>query len=94
MKPFTEKEEDILTLWILEVEMAMNLGMVRLEHQRVALAISKFDNRAPERAFTSRRPSTLLFRIKYWRGRYKKVVKDYTVEIEDLNAKLACSGGF
>ena len=41
--------------------MAMNLGMVRLEHQRVALAISKLNNRAPEQAFTSRRPSTLLF---------------------------------
>ena len=94
MKPFTEKEKDNLTLWILEVEMAMNLGMVRLDHQRVALAISKLDNRAPERIFTSRRPSTLHFPDQVLAGRYKKVVKDYTVEIEDLNAKLACSGGF
>ena len=39
------QEDKTLTLWVPKVEMAMDSGLVSLEHQRVTLAISKLRER-------------------------------------------------
>ena len=43
VKNYSRKESENLILWILEIEMAMRSGLIKLDHQQVSLAISKLD---------------------------------------------------
>ena len=52
VKHYSGKDEENLTLWIREIELAMDSGLISLENQRVSFAISKLDGRAIEWALT------------------------------------------
>ena len=50
--PYSSIEEEDIILWIREVKIAHNSGMIRTEHQRVAMVINKLDGRAKKLALT------------------------------------------
>ena len=61
VKHYSGKQGENITLWIREIEMDMISGLISLEHQRVALTISKINGRAREWTLTCNTSIDLAF---------------------------------